>query len=77
MSASGARHNPIYGWTARRNGAWQRIGRWHAHTVFGRPLCPATAQRSGGFSRLARKERPPQDETCPACWKLPDEGTPA
>jgi hypothetical protein len=72
------RRNSIYGWFAK-NGRNGRSGRWHAHTAFGRSLCPKfmrTTESSFGWLSRERGDRPPKAETCPSCWELPDDGTP-
>ena len=63
----------IYGWRAKNSRAG-RAGRWHAHAAFGRPLCSHSVRGRSTFGWLDREDRPPQAETCPDCWKLPDEG---
>ena len=63
----------IYGWRAKK-GRTGRSGRWHAHAAFGRPLCSHAGWGNSTFGWLHREDRPPQAETCPDCWKLPDEG---
>lgn len=67
--------NTIYGWSAK-NGRNGRSGRWHAHTAFGRSLCPRGLRSiTSTYGWLRREDRPLKEETCPACWSLPDRGT--
>jgi hypothetical protein len=64
----------IYGWFAK-NGRTGRSGRWHAHSGLGRDLCPrGYRQVTSTYGWLHRENRPPKEEACPDCWKLPDQG---